>query len=824
MKLKKKFLFAIPMFFATILGLLISTQDVKAEQYVGNAIWPSEHVPNVYIKKLKPDGTGKYQQGQFIRRSEDNAFVYCLQPFVDINNNYIYNVARSDYETYLNMTESQWDRISLLAYYGYGYGNHTSAKWYTITQVMIWRTAEPHSTIYFTDTLNGTRNDNLFAKEIAELESLVASHSRIPNFNANNITLPLGKTITLNDVNNVLSGFKVKEQSGVNASINGNSLSITATSVGNARIKLTKEDSKYPTPPVVYFAEGTQNVFRVGSYDPVVKFLDLKIVGGRVEITKKDADTGKIIPQGMASLKNAKYGVFNATTNEQVATLTTNENAYAISDYLPSLGKFYLKEILPSEGYQLDNQKYYFTIDENNLLVKVDVFEKVITRDYEITKVYASDKTQIMTPEVGVIFGIYDHNNNLVSKHTTDVEGKIYFTLPYGSYTLRQLTTTDYHEKIEDFKFQITELGPSINKVFSNAEITSRIKVVKVDQDGNVITKAGIKFKIKDLSTGKYVCQTVSYPTTQTICEYETDKNGILITPYPLNAGKYQLEELDQIVFGYVWNSTPLEFTIDENSNITSTEDFDAIIELKFENKEVKGSIEIKKTGEKLVIEDGKYTYVEIPLPNVVFEVYDKDMKLVGTITTDENGFGKLENLKLQKYFLKEVSSSLDNLLDEKLYEIELVYKDQYTPVIIHTFKLKNYLPKGTLEFTKTDFSTSEALPNTIIEIYTEDDELIGTYTTDENGMVVIKDLPLIKGKKYYILEKQTPDSSYLLNEEKMWFEITKNGEVIKANMTNKKIEMPKTFNTDLVSYAIFGGTALVGLGLILYAKKRKNK
>ena len=50
----------------------------------------------------------------------------------------------------------------------------------------------------------------------------------------------------------------------------------------------------------------------------------------------------------------------------------------------------------------------------------------------------------------------------------------------------------------------------------------------------------------------------------------------------------------------------------------------------------------------------------------------------------------------------------------------------------------------------------------------------MGTYTTDDKGMVIIKDLPLSNGKRYYILEKQTSDSSYLLNEEKMYFEIMK--------------------------------------------------
>ena len=155
---------------------IVGIKEVHAETYTGQAIWPSEYISNIYLKKVKPDGYTKYQQARFIRRSEDNQFVYCLQPYIDIDNNLpYYDVIREDYEKVLGFSESQWDRISLLAYYGYGYGNHTDQKWYVITQVMIWRTTNPESDIYFTDTLNGTRV-NKFDGEIAELESLVSNH------------------------------------------------------------------------------------------------------------------------------------------------------------------------------------------------------------------------------------------------------------------------------------------------------------------------------------------------------------------------------------------------------------------------------------------------------------------------------------------------------------------------------------------------------------------------------------------------------------------------------------------------------------------------
>ena len=127
----------------------------------------------------------------------------------------------------------------------------------------------------------------------------------------------------------------------------------------------------------------------------------------------------------------------------------------------------------------------------------------------------------------------------------------------------------------------------------------------------------------------------------------------------------------------------------------------------------------------------------------------------------------------------------------------------------------------GSLEFTKVDLSTSNPIPNTKIEIYNADtDELIYSGFTDENGKIIIDDLEY---GRYYIKEVETASPDYILNTEKMYFEIRENGEIVKATMTNEKVEMPKTFNTDLTSSIIIISTAVLGLGLLIYAKK-KNK
>lgn len=857
-------------------------------------------------------GGQSYMSAQWKLYDIDGKVAYCIEPGV--------NITIHDYDGAIGYINSPYSdeinqKIGLIGYYGYNYPGHQTLRYRAAAQSLIWETTGGQIVEFWTEKYGNGSFINL-NKERNDIMSLVNSHYTMPSFNNETKDAIIGQTVSFTDNTGVLSGYEIYRSDNATSSINGNTLNITPNAVGEITVSLIKKT--YTSDPTMIFVgkdSKSQKMGMFGVHDPVVAKVKLNVKGGRVEIIKTDSDTGTTTPSGQASLVGAKFGVYDVNDN-LITTLTTDNNSYAISDYLPSLNVFYIKELEAPKGYVLNTEKYYFKLDKDNLLASINISNKVIERKYEITKVVASNKTQIMTPEVNVEFGIYDYNNNLIKTLKTDSDGKIYFTLPFGDYILRQLSTSSGFEKIDDYKFSITESGPTINKVFSNAEITSRVKIIKVDDLGNRIAIAGIKFKIKELSTGKYVCQKVAYPNSKTYCEFETDDTGMLITPYPLNSGDYELEEVDQRINGYLWNSEPLRFSINEKSNIISSDDFDKILELRFTNKEVKGAIEIKKTGEKLVIENGKYTYETIPLPNVVFEVYDENNNLVGTITTDENGYARLDNLKLQKYTLKEVSSSLSHLIDNNVYKFELAYKDQYTPIITKTFTLKNYLPKGTLEFTKTDYSTDKALPNTVIEIYTEDDVLMGTYTTDDKGMVIIKDLPLSNGKRYYILEKQTSDSSYLLNEEKMYFEINENGEVIKANMknekikgsleftkvdlstsnpipntkieiynadtdeliysgftdengkiiidnleygryyikevetaspdyilntekmyfeirengeivkatmTNEKVEMPKTFNTDLTSSIIIISTAVLGLGLLIYAKK-KNK
>ena len=791
----------------------------------------SQWISGDYILKVK-GSTRKYQQMTVITRNSDGSFVYCIEPGTPVSDGAVYPGQDFDQSYVGQMTQEQWRRITLLAYYGYGYGNHTDIHWYTVTQYLIWQTVPHGYDIYFTDSLNGNRITK-YTNEINELNRLVEEHNISPNITNDTIDMVIGDTVELTDSNNVLNKFEVVDTDNVSASISGNTLSITANDVGDGSVTISKRDKNYSHPAIIYYHPTSQDLMMRGAYDPIDVNLKIEIVGGKVSLKKVDMDTGLGIAQGDATLDGAVYGIYDLEGN-RVGEVISKGGEYITSDYLPSLGTFFLKEEKSSTGYELNETKYFFNITKDDLYPEVDVTEKVIERDLKIFKVYASDETGFLTGEPNVTFDIYlKSTGEKVTSITTDENGYATATLPYGTYTVWQVSSTEDHEMVEDFEIVVNEYSEDpIYKLLANAEITARLKVIKIDSEtGNTIPVAGIKFKIFDVKNNEYVCQV----TDKEQCVFETNDEGILLTPLPLESGTYRLEEQDQKLDGYLWNEEALTFAIGDDSTLINDDVFGAIVEVEFENTQVKGKVEINKTGEELIIEDDSYHYEKIKLEGAEFELranediivggktYYKKGELVTILVTDKDGYASIDNLPLGKYTLKEVKSANNNVLDPNTYEFELVYEDQYTEVVYKTFTLDNKYPKGELEFTKTDLVTGDPLPDTKIEIFTENGVKVFEGRTDENGKIIITDLPV---GKYFILESDAPDG-YILNEEKMWFSITENGEIVKADMTNEKIvEVPNTLQEKDILIEIISATLLLsGIGIIIYAKKKsKNR
>jgi hypothetical protein len=315
----------------------------------------------------------------------------------------------------------------------------------------------------------------------------------------------------------------------------------------------------------------------------------------------------------------------------------------------------------------------------------------------------------------------------------------------------------------------------------------------------------------------------------------------VIITPANL-VGDFLLEEVkNQVLDGYVWNSEAMPIHIGEGSEILVDKDYGALLVVKFANERVKGKLNITKYGEKLIIDNNTFGYEKILLSEVELELYanediyigskkkySKD-ELITTVTTN-NGKAVIDNLELGKYYIKEKSTDNNHVLDEKIYTFELKYKDQYTKEIVKDVELQNYYKKGTLEFTKTDLVSGKAIPNTLIEIYSDkeledgtiESTLIFSGLTDENGQITIKDLFIGKG---HIIEKESA-TGYQITEEIVEFEIKENGEIVKANLTNEQIvEVPNTMANESKLYTVISITCMVvGMGVFLYVSKKNKK
>lgn len=804
------------------------TLNVKAQTYQESFNDKYKWIPQTWINKQK-GSTTKYQQLSVIARKSDNQFVYCIEPGVPLDSNQVYTGQDYDQSYVADMTQAQWRRIQLLAYYGYGYSdsqvNHTDLKWYSVTQFMIWQTVPHGYDIYFTDSLNGNRITK-YTSEMAEMEALLSKHYTTPDFGGANFETVIGQTLKLTDRNGVLSEYNVSSNSLITSSKNGNDLYLQANAVGNTNISLSKRDVKYSHPTIVYVKPNTQNVVQVGSYDPIENDININILGGKITGEKLDSRTMSYTPLGDAQMIGSVYGVYNEQ-NVRVGQVTIGNNNKGTSDYLPSLGRFYLKEEIAGKGYRLDESIHWFELTADNLYPTLKLYEDVIDVDVELFKVYANGSTAILTGEPNIEFEFYlISSGKLYTTGKTNSKGSLKVNLPYGKYRVHQKNTTPNYEKVDDFEINVNENTENpYYQILSNAPITARLKVVKIDKDSQkVIIREGLKFRIKDLSTGEYIKQTITYPTAQTLDTFEMDKNGVIITPYPLSCGRYALEEVEnQQIEGYVWNSEPLIFEIGENSKFTNDEQLGVLLEVKFANEQVKAEINVNKVGEKVVFDEDGFHYEEIKLDGVYYELYAdgdiysqdgtlvyKDKELVTSFYT-KDGFYKLSNMYLGKYCLIERASVGNHVVDTSKHCFELKYKDQYTKTVTYSLKLKNYLKKSDFEFTKTDVA-GNPLPNTTITIYTdnenEEQKLIFKGKTDEFGRIVIKGLFV---SKFVLFESEAPEG-FILNEEPMRFEIKEDGEIIKSTMINEKIK-----STVKIHKVDENGTPLAGVLIGIY-------
>ena len=82
----------------------------------------------------------------------------------------------------------------------------------------------------------------------------------------------------------------------------------------------------------------------------------------------------------------------------------------------------------------------------------------------------------------------------------------------------------------------------------------------------------------------------------------------------------------------------------------------------------------------------------------------------------------------------------------------------------------------------KKDKDTGKVLSGVTLSLYDEKDNLLFEGVTNNKGIFEASNLEI---GKYYLLEKKALDN-YRINLNKIWFEVVKNGELIKINLVNE--------------------------------------
>ena len=183
-----------------------------------------------------------------------------------------------------------------------------------------------------------------------------------------------------------------------------------------------------------------------------------------------------------------------------------------------------------------------------------------------------------------------------------------------------------------------------------------------------------------------------------------------------------------------------------------------------------KGSIEIEKV-------DSKNS--SIKLAGAVFEVYDSEENLKGTIKTNSQGKGSLGNLEYGEYTLVEKIAPLGYVLSSDRITVNVNSEGITYKTITNTKIL------GKINILKVDSADENIkLPGAVFEVKDSQGTVVDTITTDENGVGTSKELPY---GSYTVAEVSAP-SGYELSGESKNVTIDSNGQIIELTFKNSKL------------------------------------
>lgn len=551
----------------------------------------------------------------------------------------------------------------------------------------------------------------------------------------------------------------------------------------------------------------------------------------KLKIVKQDDETKQ--PVLLANTEFKVYDLDAKKYVEQVTTYPntvvhksyfTDENGYLILPESLKCGNYRIEEVSAPDGYTQNTQYVEIKVDKNTAYQMDSVSgDAIITVTYEnhpvkgklvihksgeTLKYFKKDFVYEETSLEGAEFEIYaaediftpDHQvdeqgnrhviyakDTLVKTVTTDKNGEaVIKDLPLGKYRVKETKTPagfvlnpDSQEVSFIYKDQNT---PEIEEKleFSNERQKVELSVEKQDAEtGKTLKGATFGLYNKEaISSGDKVI--VKADTL--LQEITSNEKGKAAFTLDLPLGRYYVKEL-QAPAGYVSSDEILEFDATYQGQDVKT------IKLKSVKKNQPTTVEVTKaditTGTELdgasmsvLDKDGNvidsWTSVK-DSPHVIKRlqvgktyILREELAPYGYLRATDVEFTISDTAEVQKVKMEDevpVARLLVNKKGEFLDSVSLL--DNAKGMIEHLF---NYVT-GNLTDVTFNVYAAEAIraADGVSADYYAADELVGSITTDGNGIAQMDNLPL---GRYYIVEKET-SHGYVLDNEPRYVDLT---------------------------------------------------
>ena len=286
----------------------------------------------------------------------------------------------------------------------------------------------------------------------------------------------------------------------------------------------------------------------------------------------------------------------------------------------------------------------------------------------------------------------------------------------------------------------------------------------------------------------------VYYEKDEEIQTLESDWGDVLSQKLPV--GKYYYKE-SKTPHGYITDTNKHYFEVADNQ-ISEIQ----IIDSALGNERPTFEISMIKVLEEQKIFQNKDAYKDIVFGIFAREdIYDymgnvaigNGMMIATSGISEEGHLTDIPDLPNGAYFIKELATNEQYVLDDTEYDFEIGYKggdvSHYVVTIGKDGIIENELARGTVHVKKKDsFDDEKVLSGVPFSISSKEDmsEIIETVETDDNGIATFHNLEL---GVYYIQEAEQIDG-YVLNDHIYQVEVSADGDELTIICENQPTEM----------------------------------